>query len=183
VAGLHWYGQMILPRELSVHSGRLYQQPVRELQAYRKDAFAYQNIPVSEKTELPGIRGRAMDITLGIRPGSDGYETFEIRLAAGEEVYTSVLYDRARKTITVDRSRSGVSTAVAHVKTFHAVEHDNEMKLRLILDRCSMELFVNDGEQTFSLTLNTDRQADGISFRAEGNAVMDISAFTLGLPE
>lgn len=183
VAGLHWYGQMILPRELSVRSGRLYQQPVRELQAYRKDAFAYQNIPVSEKTELPGIRGRAMDITLGIRPGSDGYETFEIRLAAGEEVYTSVLYDRARKTITVDRSRSGVSTAVAHVKTFHTVEHDNEMKLRLILDRCSLELFVNDGEQTFSLTLNTDLQADGISFRAEGNAVMDITAFTLGLPE
>ena len=32
-----WFGQMSLPRELSVHNGRLYQKPVRELEALRQN--------------------------------------------------------------------------------------------------------------------------------------------------
>ncbi len=180
--GLRWFGQMILPRELAVRNGRLCQQPVRELLAYRHDRHAYKDVPVSQKTELNGIRGRSMDVTLAVRPGDGGYRSFEIRLAEDETFHTSFVYDRDRQEITADRSCSGAETTVLHRKSFRTAEYNNELKLRLVLDRYSVELFVNDGEQTFTMTIGTDLGAEGISFRADRNAVMDIESFTLRKP-
>lgn len=53
------------------------------------------------------------------------------------------------------------------------------MKLRIILDRFSVEVFVNDGEQTLSAVLYTDQEADGTSFLADGTADMDIVKYDL----
>ena len=181
--GLRWYGQMILPRELSVRNGRLYQQPVRELMQYRKHRTEYRDVSVHGMTELPGIRGRALDLSLTIRPGENDYRRFEIQAAADEEHHTSIVYDRSRQEITVDRSRSGTHTAVEHSRTFRTKEYDGVLKLRLIVDRYSMELFVNDGEQTFTMVIDTDLSADRIRFLAEGEAVLDMEAYTLDLQE
>ena len=39
---------------------------------------------------------------------------------------------------------------------------NGEIKLRLILDRFSAEIFVNDGEHVMTATIYTDLEADGI---------------------
>ncbi|MBQ2689464.1 MAG: GH32 C-terminal domain-containing protein, partial [Solobacterium sp.] len=103
--------------------------------------------------------------------------------AADEEHHTTILYDRIQQEITVDRSRSGTRTAVEHIRTFRTKEYDDSLKLRLILDRFSIELFVNDGEQTFTMVIDTDFSADRIRFLAEGEAVLDMEAYTLDLQE
>lgn len=178
--GVHWFGQMILPREITLRDGKLYQQPVREILAYRKDRIVYQNVPVKERTELVGINGRTADITVTLRAAEHGaYNEFEIRFAENNEYYSSFVYNRSQSLITVDRSLSGTRKAVVHTRSFHTAEHENELKIRMILDRCSVEFFINDGEQTASFTLYTDMKADGISFRSDGNAVIDIEKYTL----
>ena len=182
VSGIRWFGQLILPRELSVRNGKLYQQPIRELEQYRKKRMVYKDVHVSEKVELPGIFGRAMDISLRIRPDNEGYQTFEIKIAENEDFHTSVIYDRKRHEITLDRSLSGIRKAVLNTRTFITEEYGDEMDLRMILDRYSLELFVNGGEQAASITLYTDLSANRISFQAEGSAVMDIESYILGLP-
>ena len=53
------------------------------------------------------------------------------------------------------------------------------MKLRIILDRFSAEVFVNDGEQVLTITFYTDQSADGISFFADGEAVIDVLKYDL----
>ena len=53
---------------------------------------------------------------------------------------------------------------------------------RLILDRYSVEVFVNDGEQVLSATIYTDAGADGISFFADGEVIMDVIKYDL-VPE
>ena len=40
-----WYGQMSLPRELSIQNGRLYQRPIRELEALRGFRFTKSYYP------------------------------------------------------------------------------------------------------------------------------------------
>ena len=55
----------------------------------------------------------------------------------------------------------------------------NELKLRIILDRFSAEVFVNDGEQVLSATMYTDPGADGISFFANGTAEIDVVKYEL----
>ena len=42
-----WFGQMTLPRELSVKDGRLYQWPIRELLSLRRDKVSYENVRVT----------------------------------------------------------------------------------------------------------------------------------------
>ena len=49
----------------------------------------------------------------------------------------------------------------------------------MILDRFSIEVFINDGEQVMTATILTDTDAQGISFEADGQAVMDITKYSL----
>ena len=49
----------------------------------------------------------------------------------------------------------------------------------MILDRFSVEIFVNHGEQTLSATMYTDLSADGFRFFADGEVTMDIEKYDL----
>ena len=54
-----------------------------------------------------------------------------------------------------------------------------EMRLRVLMDKYSLELFVNGGEQAASMTLYTPLTADGIRFSAEGEALLDVEKYDL----
>lgn len=51
---------------------------------------------------------------------------------------------------------------------------DRKLKLRFIMDRQSIELFINDGQQVATTAICTPLQADGICFNCDGSAVVDI---------
>ena len=55
----------------------------------------------------------------------------------------------------------------------------NELKIRLILDRFSAEVFINDGEQVMSAVILTEQEANGISFFSDGAAKIDIVKYDL----
>lgn len=52
--------------------------------------------------------------------------------------------------------------------------------MRIILDKFSAEVFVNDGERVLTATIYTDLAADGISFFADGEVTMDVVKYELG---
>ena len=56
-----WFGQMSLPRELSVKEGRLYQKPVRELERLRTGQVRYENVTFSDLLRLDGVNGRRVE--------------------------------------------------------------------------------------------------------------------------
>ena len=57
---------------------------------------------------------------------------------------------------------------------------NGEIKLRLILDRFSAEIFVNDGEHVMTVNdLYQILEADGISFFADGKVEMDVTKYEL----
>lgn len=55
------------------------------------------------------------------------------------------------------------------------------LKLRLILDKYSAEVFVNDGEQVLSTTFYTPLEAEEISFECDGIAVTTIQKYTISV--
>ena len=65
------------------------------------------------------------------------------------------------------------------MRDFLVRPRQGEIKLRLILDRHSLELFVNDGEQAATSMIYTDVSADAISFEAEGRVIMDVEKYDL----
>lgn len=65
-----WFGQMALPRELSIVDGKLIQRPTKEFDALRKNPVSHNGVCVSglEAVKLEGIEGRVADVELTIAP-------------------------------------------------------------------------------------------------------------------
>ncbi len=180
VKKLPFFGQMILPRELHVKDGRLIQNPVREIEDFRAYKISYQNVMVSQETNLQGVSGRFLDMTVRVRPGNRNnmYRYFKINGAGGGERATTIRHKPEHSTIRVGRSRSGFPHDIVNTRDFPVTAGD-ELKLRLIMDRYSLELFVNDGEQAASFVLYTPVTADSISFSCDGTAVIDVEKYEL----
>ncbi len=177
-----WFGQMSLPRELSLKNGRLYQKPVRELDAMRRSKVEYTDVTVSDLTELDGVKGRRVDMELVVRPadGEELYQKFAVRFAQNDRYWTSLSFRPRESVLKVDRKFSGSRRAIIHQRRSLVNPVDGELRLRMILDRFSVEVFVNDGEQVLSATMYTDQEADGISFFADGIAKIDVVKYDLG---
>ena len=154
--GLPFFGQMTLPRELSIRDGRLVQNPVREIEQCRSVKVSYQNVMITGETNLQGIKGRVIDMTVTVRQGNKNqmYRTFKIGVAKDGERVTTIRHKPENNTIRIDRSRSGFPHDIVNVRDF-PIAAKEELKLRIILDRYSLELFVNDGEQAASFVLYT----------------------------
>ena len=56
---------------------------------------------------------------------------------------------------------------------------EGEIRLRIVMDRFSVEVFVNDGEQAASMVIYTRQEADAISFEAGGSVLMDVEKYDL----
>ena len=175
-----WYGQMSVPRELSIQDGRLYQRPVRELEALRGAPVTYEHVAISdEELTLPGIGGRMADLEIELEPGETPFNRFAVRFARNDQFHTGVSFRPVESVLKVDRKFSGSRRAIIHQRRAK-VRHDRgRLKLRLILDRYSVEVFVNDGEKVMSATLYTDLAADGISFFADGALSFNVTFYPL----
>ena len=178
--GVRIFGQMTLPRELSIRDGRLIQNPVRELENYHGHRVAYSDVLVTGETNMEGISGRVLDMTVTVRPAGGTYHAFRLNVAKDGEHVTSIRYKPEMNTIRVDRSRCGIRYDVVHVREFLVRPRNGKIKLRLVMDRNSLELFVNDGEQAASFIVYTPEDADSISFQAENGAVLlDVEKYDL----
>ena len=179
-SGAKLFGEMTLPRELHIRDGRLIQNPVRELETYRRNRTVHENVKVAEKEiTLPGICGRVLDMTVTIRPDEGGYRRFTLKLAKDGDFCTEISYCPDTDTVRIDRSRCGFPHDIVHVREFAVRQRGGELKLRAVLDLHSAELFINDGEQAATFLLYADGGAEGISFRAEGCAEIDVEKYDL----
>ena len=138
-------GMMTIPRELTLRDGRLYQAPIRELDAYLKESSRPNN-------------GRVFDLRIEARTR----DWFAIKLASDGKRYTEIKYDYVRNTLTVDRTCSGSRKDVLHTRSIDVPDRDGEISLRVLMDKYIMEVFVNDGEQVLTNLLYTPLDCDGI---------------------
>ncbi len=181
-----WFGQMSLPRELSIKNGRLYQTPVRELEELRRNRVACKNEIFSGLKQVDGVSGRRVDMEITVRPAvvengvpRDMYRKFAVRFAQNDKYQTSLSFHPSDSIMKIDRKFSGSRRAIIHQRRSEVNSQNGELKIRLILDRYSVEVFINDGEQVMSAVLYTDLDADGISFLADGMVSMDLVKYDL----
>ena len=182
---LRFFGQMTLPRELSVKNGRLIQNPVRELENYRGVKIDYHNVLINGDATLRGISGRFLDMTVTVRPGNENslYKWFRLYVAKDGENSTFIRYKPETGTIKVDRTHSGFPHDIVNIREFPVSVKNGVLKLRVILDRYSLELFANDGEQAASFVLYTPLEASSISFSSDGSVLVDVEKYDLNVEQ
>ena len=175
-----WNGMMTIPRQLELRDGVLHQNPVKELENYRTDAVICKGKQLTGKTMIPGIKGRVLDLTIELTEGD--YEIFTIYFAKSDKYFTSLRYVRATQTIEFERTYSGVAKDVVcqrSMKIKNTQNTKNTLKLRLILDMYSVELFVNNGIQTFTSTFYTPLDAEDIMFECDGKVEANIEKYKI----
>ena len=178
-----WYGQMSFPRELFFRGDRLCQRPISEIQKLYKDRVDLEISCEKEEKSYAELEGKLLDLSLQISAPKDCLKyqesseqkvvsgvpkAFQMKFAKQGENYVLCTYDFASGILTVDRSHAGRSASICEVRRIY-VGCSEELSLRLLLDRFSFELFVNDGEQVLSGTLyELPEEAKEISFQGEG---------------
>lgn len=175
-----YFGQMSTPRELTIRNGRLIQNPVRELEALHGCRVAHTDVLIAEETALEGICGRVVDMTVTVKPvRAGGYEMFCMKFAMDSQYETTLSYCPRTSVLRLSRINSGFDRNFVNERECLVRDRGGEIKLRVVLDRFSAEVFVNDGEQALSAVLYTPLTADGIRFTCEGEAVLSVEKYAL----
>lgn len=175
--GQKWQGMMTLPRELKIKDGKIWQSPVRELEKYKKNPIIYTEQKISGQMSLDGINGRVIDMTVELT-NVEGRE-FKVDVAHNEEYTTTFTYYPEKHQIEIDRTYSGVNADVVCVRKIEIAEKHHAPKLHFIMDRYSVELFINDGEQTASVVIPTPLEANEIIFTSDEAATVNIEKYEI----
>jgi fructan beta-fructosidase len=160
-----WRGAMALPREVflarTAEGIRVKQRPVREISTLREPLTTPAVVPASQTAGMSVDEanrqlqratrdGNALEIEIEFQP--DSSMEFGLAVLGGKSHRTQVGINRRQSIIYIDRSRSGVTNFSKHFPgRQEASLHVGDMvKLNVLVDRSSIELFANNGEVTFA---------------------------------
>ena len=143
-----WAGAMTVPRELKLVNGRIISEPVPELKTLRKDSIAYEKILVQGEQILKGISGDCLELDVSINPKKSSHFGLKLRVDKESEQETVLTYDVTNETLTFDRNRSGVGPG--GVRKAPVPLKNQKLNLRIFMDKSSIEVFANDGEQVMT---------------------------------
>ncbi len=150
---------MSLPRELSLRATReglrLVQQPAREFQRLRGRHHRLDNTSAAEANAWLGhraITNELLEIAVEFEPaGSAGI--FGLKLRTGADEVVTVGCDLSQNRSYLDRTRSGRTDFYSKFTGTHEGPlrlHHGRVQLRAIVDRSSVEVFLNGGETVIS---------------------------------
>ena len=167
-----WAGTYTLPRELRIVDGQLIQTPVRELARYRQNHIAHTSVSIdSASFSLTGISGDKIELSLTLEPGTAARAG--VKVFCGKDHETAIYYDRELGAVVFDRSRSGVPMRGREAdvnRRFCDVGHPERLELRLFLDVCSVEAFLDGGKHVMTGNVYPDPEDIGVAFFCEGGA-------------
>ncbi len=173
---LKWSGMMTIPRELKLRDGRLIQNPVQEIENYYKNNISYIDLKIVGKQRLEGVVGRTIDMTVELI--ENNCNMFHIIVAENQEYQTSISFDMKKNIVLFNRIYSGLPRDIIGERKMVVKNQNGKLKLRILLDKYSVEIFANDGEQAMTSLIYTPLEADGIMFKAEnGMATINVTKY------
>lgn len=134
-------------------------------------------MPVSDDVLLYGIEGRTVDLEVKVRAISYEaiYKNFEVWFAMDQDQHIVIRFDTDEGLIRIERKQDKEGKVYTQCRSCPVRESmDGNLTLRIILDRYSYEIFINDGQYVLSSLFFYDLSAKMISFRTVGKAVADI---------
>lgn len=185
-----WRGQMSIPRDLSLKETedgiRLVQNPAKiimdRLSQLSKKMFHIENVEIEEtqnifKTEKISGNSYWLTAELTVPDGADaGFNIAELKDKSGNVIFKTVIgYDASKHQLFVDRSHSGGKINPNKlVQTMDVALKNGKIKFEILLDKSSLEIFVNDGEGALTTYIYPPKNADGFSvFSTGGKSVIE----------
>jgi len=172
-----WSGVMSIPRVLTLRGNRLYQYPVREIEAFRSNQFLKTLTVIAGESYIELVKGRQIDLILKLKKVECSY--FEIKLACGERKYTQITYEPVKEMITFDRSHSGLHKDVQCIRKMKVDPFGKEIEIRILMDKYTIEMFIDGGKYAMSSLIYTDLAFDKIDFDTDGQVGLVIEKYDI----
>ena len=169
-----WRGALTLPRALSLRQTpagpRIVQRPVAELRRLRGAArrWAAQTLTPDAPRGLPTVE-TALELLLTVTPGDSG--EFRIAIGAGAESGIVVGYDAGVGQLFVERAAPPGLVAFGGRRAVPLALDDGTLTLHLFIDRCSLELFADDGALALTELFTTPDGDIPLVLSAVGGAI------------
>jgi fructan beta-fructosidase len=178
VPSTDWRGAFSLPRELALvqteQGIRLRQTPVVELKSLRVSTVQWLNRKI-----LPGMNLLAelqkdtFEIVAEFQVDSS-VEMFGFNVRKSDAQQTTIAYKPKTQELIVDRINSGQVDFKDGFASNYAVPlkpEDGRIRLRIFVDRCSVEVFANDGLASVSALIFPAEEQLGLEVFSSGAAV------------
>lgn len=193
IPGPGWRGTQTFPRRIRlVEDGggvELRQQPVAELESLRESTLVERTdaeiAPDADPIDGEEVQGRCLEVDARIHPADAAEVGVRVRESDDGDQRTTVSYQPTGSLLRFDRSESGAffdeDTYGERTVTLDTLE-DGSIRLRLLVDRSSVELFANDGRLTMSNLVFPDWDSTGVSlFARNGTARLEeLTVYELG---
>jgi len=171
-----WRSAMSIPREVTLRridgTLRLCQRPVREVETLRSPATTLRDVTVTDDGGVPvrDVQGQQLDIEIVLEPGTA--KRCGLHVLAGNDRSTEIGYDAAERSIYVDRRHSGNVTFHPAFAGRHAgplaPDEAGRVRLRILVDACSVEVFGGQGETVITDLVFPDSAGTDVKLFAVG---------------
>lgn len=175
-----WCGQFTLPREVTLAGDHLRTRPVAEFSRLRKETRDLGPIDLNvNETRTLVEDARTADIEMTIDLDRNQAERVGLEVHATEDGgHTMVCYDDQLGRIVLDRHSNTYGDR--GYRTAPLDGHTDQVKLRIILDQGSVEVYVNDGlEAMSSYSFPSDGPRAIRLFSESGEGQAHISSLTV----
>lgn len=188
-----WQGALSLPRVLSLEKVNgnylLVSTPVKELELLREEQVVLANIELAQNIEQEGLVDITSNIPFSLLPSEvilrikleeqlgrlNFAEKFGIRFSNKEGEYIAAGYDYFSRRFYIDR-RNATGAVISetfagiHILPFD-IEGFQELDMRIILDKSSIELFAMGGKAVMTDTFFPSSEFDRVTLYAENGKV------------
>ncbi|MET9897395.1 GH32 C-terminal domain-containing protein [Streptomyces sp. NPDC006446] len=176
-----WRGAQSIPREMALRTIdgriRLTSKPVNSVTSLRqKHPASAADVTVKNTSKNligPAAKGKALDIEATFSLKDAERFGLKVRTGAGGEE-TVIGYDATAQELYVDRTHSGAvdfNTSFPGVQTAPLKAKNGKVKLRILLDRSSVEVFGGRGEAAITDQIFPDPASQGVQVFAENGSV------------
>ncbi|EER74681.1 glycoside hydrolase family 32 protein [Weissella paramesenteroides] len=135
-----WAGALTFPRELTIKDNHIYMNPVAELDQLRING-SKKAVPFTPNATEQLVLSEADSHEVQLQLKTD--EDYTLKFMAENDAVLTLHYDHQANKLTIARS-DRPDQRVGYVKSAAV------MTLQLLIDRSSVEFFINDGETVFT---------------------------------
>lgn len=181
-----WRSAMTIPREITLvkygNQYRLKSLPIRELQNYVSKVISEDVISITDETVIaksPLVDFTKLDIQFSLSELKNNIYTFILNNSKGESIEFGL--NNKEGFFFIDRSKSGkISFSDKFSKGISKAFLKKDLKnldVRIILDKTSIELFINDGETVMTEIFFNTQPFDSFSLKSveHGVEIKDIN--------
>lgn len=179
-ASLGWAGAMTFPRQLWLsEAGDLMQYPVSEIEQYRQTERT-QSYSVDDLTNTE-MKGNTIDIELRFNPseGPSGITVFADESGNGTDIYYENGYVYLDRTDSMGGRYPGEKNNITKAPAMP--NEDGSITLRILLDRWSVEVFVNGGESAITSTVYYMPENDNIFLFSQSMQSFELTKWDLDI--